>query len=538
MFEEFYGLRRSPFHTTPDPEFLFLANTHREALACLEYGIGRGLGIIMLTGEVGVGKTTILRAFLERQDLADLTPIYVFHPQLSFAELIQLIADELGLGAPDGKQFDAVRQIQEELIERYTQGKRVVVIVDEAHRLPEATLEGLRLLSNLEAAKAKLLQIVLVGQPELEALLARSELRQLEQRIEIKARLQALDDKEAREYVRNRLTLAGSEKPGSVMTAGAIAELARLAQGIPRRMNILANLALVEGFGKGERPITRRTVAASAKLHAKPARARRHVWLKRAAVTAVAASALAAIVAGTVELPVDYASLQRFLTEAAKTIELKISERNWPLREASNSQRQPGTASQPATMPQLGARRVRRSQPVTTSQPGTTSQPVTTSQPDMTFDSAASSRVVASAAVPQSPAAAEPQPVPAGTLPVAPVQERPEPAVVQATADRSNVTRLPDDTGRVPVAKPSDPAAMPKIAHAPGALPPAAVSTIGNGEIEYLVVPGDTLWTVSMKMLGDAGNQMITRISERNGIVDPRKLLAGQTIYLPGPGTR
>src|SRR6202042_2492337 len=113
-----------------------------------EYGIGRGLGIIMLTGEVGVGKTTILRAFLERQDLAALTPIYVFHPQLSFPELVQLIADELGLGAPDGKQFDAVRQIQEELIERFTQGKKVVVIVDEAHRLPEATLEGLRLLSN------------------------------------------------------------------------------------------------------------------------------------------------------------------------------------------------------------------------------------------------------------------------------------------------------------------------------------------------------------------------------------------------------
>ena len=165
LFEAFYGLQRPPFHTTPDPEFLYLAPRAHGESACLPrvwYG-PRAWHVVVLTGEVGVGKTTVLRAFLARPSISTLTPIYVFHPQLSFLDLTRLIADELGSAIRSLEAVRCHRQIQEELIERYTQGKRVVVFVDEAHRLPETTLEGLRLLSNLEAAKAKLLLIVLIG---------------------------------------------------------------------------------------------------------------------------------------------------------------------------------------------------------------------------------------------------------------------------------------------------------------------------------------------------------------------------------------
>lgn len=257
MYTHFFGLSRLPFEASPDPGFLFDGPAHREAIASIEYAVATRMGFIMLTGEVGLGKTTVIRAFLNRYDRGRLMPIYVFHPLVKFDELLELISDELGLtlDAAIGS-FNRLRAIQRELIRLYADNRQVVLVIDEAQRLPEDTLENLRLLTNLETDDAKLLQIVLVGQPELEAVLAQPHLRQLEQRIMLKARLESLTRPDSIRYLHHRLTLAGADDPEQIITAAGLDAVVELADGVPRRMNILANRALIDAFGADEKPVT------------------------------------------------------------------------------------------------------------------------------------------------------------------------------------------------------------------------------------------------------------------------------------------
>src|SRR2546427_3063451 len=205
MYLDFYHLKKAPFHITPDPEFLFLSLSHKAALGALVYSIEERQGFVALVGEVGLGKTTILRSYLERVDQSQLKTIYIFHSNVSFSDLLKTICREFRLEVTTEDVFDTVNHLHQVLLEEYKQGRNVALIVDEAQHMPIETLEHLRLLSNLETSTQKLMQIVLVGQPEFEDKLNEHALRQLKQRLVIRATIAPLTAEESRDYILYRL---------------------------------------------------------------------------------------------------------------------------------------------------------------------------------------------------------------------------------------------------------------------------------------------------------------------------------------------
>jgi len=260
MYLKYYLLREAPFGITPDPAFLYLSPSHKEALASVLYGIGKRKGFITITGEVGCGKTTVLRAILKRTDPERVTAVYLFNPELSFAGLVRAIFQELGLEAPANNDLDAaVRHLHHFLIEKYREGRHVVLMIDEAQRMAVGTLERLRILSNLETAKDKLLQIVLCGQPEFEQLLARHELRQLRQRVAVRATIRPLSRAESKAYIERRLRKVRYGRT-PVFSSAALKRIVRHAKGNPRTINIVCDNALVAGYSYQEKPITGKTV--------------------------------------------------------------------------------------------------------------------------------------------------------------------------------------------------------------------------------------------------------------------------------------
>ncbi|HKU12831.1 MAG TPA: AAA family ATPase [Steroidobacteraceae bacterium] len=249
MYTSFFGLGEKPFAITPDPRYLFMSERHAEALAHLLYGINEAGGFIQLTGEVGTGKTTVVRSLLERMPgHADVAVI--LNPQLTPVEFVLTICEELGIFMRDDDASsikDLVDLLNKRLLEAHAKGRRVVVIVDEAQNLTPETLEQVRLLTNLETASQKLLQIILIGQPELREVLARVELRQLAQRITGRYHLAPLTRAETASYVNHRLRVAGSAT-GEVFTAAALREVHRLTEGIPRIINVICDRALLGAF--------------------------------------------------------------------------------------------------------------------------------------------------------------------------------------------------------------------------------------------------------------------------------------------------
>lgn len=259
MYEAFYRLIGPPFRLTPDPRFLFLSAHHHEALGHLLFGIREGTGFITVTGEIGTGKTTLLRALLRALD-PDTIVAYIFNPVLSDLELLQSINGEFGLPATSASKKDLTDELNRFLMAKKVAGARVVVIVDEAQNLAPLVLEQLRLLSNLETETEKLLQIVLVGQPELRAILGRPDLAQLNQRITVRWHLEPLDRRETADYVRHRLRVAGGTPATTLFTRGAQRLLYRYSGGVPRLVNIVAHRALLTGFTKEQRTIGPATV--------------------------------------------------------------------------------------------------------------------------------------------------------------------------------------------------------------------------------------------------------------------------------------
>lgn len=259
MYLDFYRLNREPFHITPDPDFLFPSPSHNEALASIVYGVEKRKGFVALTGEVGTGKTTILRAYLRREEGTDIRPIYLFHPDLSFRDLVMKLSRELGLDTGDASTSELLESLQGQLINEYRENRTPVLIIDEAQNMPIETLEQLRMLTNLETSKDKLLQVVLVGQPELEEILNQHSLRQLKQRISVRSTIQALTPAEAAAYVRSRIERAGGE-PKHLFSDSAIREIVRLSKGIPRTINTLCDNALIAGYGMQQRPVPPKTV--------------------------------------------------------------------------------------------------------------------------------------------------------------------------------------------------------------------------------------------------------------------------------------
>lgn len=249
MYLEHYGLIRAPFEMTPDPAFLYLGEAHQEGLATLVYGVRARKGFVMLTGEVGTGKTTLLHALLAQLDPSTASA-FLFNPRLDPLDFFRVLFDELGIEKPCQTKGEYLLALNEFLIERLRRDQPTLLIVDEAQNLSADMLEEIRLLSNLETPTSKLLQIMLVGQPELEEKLQQQELRQLRQRIVLRFRLQPFDPNETLAYIEERLRLAGYTGKG-LFRRSAIQRIHEVSGGIPRLINVLCDGALLTGYSRG-----------------------------------------------------------------------------------------------------------------------------------------------------------------------------------------------------------------------------------------------------------------------------------------------
>jgi len=247
MYLDFHKLKKEPFNITPDPSFLFLSPSHKEALAAIIYGIEKRKGFAAITGEVGVGKTTILRSYLEKCDKKRLKTVYIFNTNVTFPSLLKTICLELAIPVGSGKTDEMLRQFHQFLIREYRRGGNTVLIIDEAQNMPMDTLEHVRMLS-IESATDKLIQVVFSGQPEFDQILEQHELRQLKQRIAVRATIAPLTAKESAEYINNRLRKAGN-KDAEVFTPSAMRRIIRHSHGIPRVLNVLCDNALITAFG-------------------------------------------------------------------------------------------------------------------------------------------------------------------------------------------------------------------------------------------------------------------------------------------------
>ncbi len=253
MYLAFYGLNEKPFATTPDPRFLYLSPGHREALAHLVYGVQESMGFLVLTGEVGTGKTMLLHAL--RQRLEGKAPVaFIVNSRLSFADILGCTLEDFGVVTAEEAWVPRVFALRRFLVERGRAGQNVVVILDEAHHLDPGTLEHIRLLSTFESPTQRLLQIVLVGQPELKLTLDLPELHQLKQRIALRAVLPALSPQDTREYIRRRLSIAGARDLG-LFTDRAIRRIAAYTRGIPRMVNTVCDHCLLVGYADQTRSL-------------------------------------------------------------------------------------------------------------------------------------------------------------------------------------------------------------------------------------------------------------------------------------------
>lgn len=264
MYKNYFGLAETPFSIAPDPRYLYMSRQHREALAHLRYGINSDGGFVLLTGEVGTGKTTICRCFLEHiPEHCDVA--FIFNPKLTAAELLSTICDEWRIAYPEGntsvKVF--VDRINAYLLGAHAKGRRCVLVIDEAQNLSVDVLEQVRLLTNLETNRRKLLQIVLLAQPQLREMLARPELTQLAQRIIARYHLERLSKEEVAAYVTHRLAIAGAKRP--LFPPSTVHQLYRLSGGIPRLINVFCDRALLGAYVQGKDNVDRRTLARTAR---------------------------------------------------------------------------------------------------------------------------------------------------------------------------------------------------------------------------------------------------------------------------------
>jgi general secretion pathway protein A len=253
MYCEHHGFLRRPFEMTPDPSFLYLGEAHREGLATLVYGVQSGKGFVLLTGEVGTGKTTLLHALLGQLE-SNTNCAFLFNPRLTPLDFFQILFEELGIEKACSSKADYLLTLNNFLIEKLEQNETTLLIVDEAQNLSPEMLEEIRLLSNLETPRSKLIQIMLVGQPELKELLARPELRQLRQRIALRHHLRPFDERETSDYVDERLRKAGYNGKG-IFKRSALRELYRLTGGIPRLINSVCDSALLLGYSRDKRTL-------------------------------------------------------------------------------------------------------------------------------------------------------------------------------------------------------------------------------------------------------------------------------------------
>ena len=281
MYREFYGFKERPFEITPDPNFVYLSEIHQEALAHLTYAVREGKGFSVITGEAGTGKTTLVHMLLSKLE-SNVRTSYIFNPIMDRADFLNYICDDLGIKSK-GKKSPGQRltALQNFLLGCYERAEKVFLIIDEAQSLEPGLLEEVRLLTNLETSKSKLLHVILLGQPELDRTLKEARFRPLKQRITVRYRLRSLRLKETKEYIQFRLKRAGSRKL-SLFNRDAVREIYRYSRGIPRLINIVCDNALLTGFSLGENRIGKaiiqdviRNLEGSDKVSGK----RRGLWL-------------------------------------------------------------------------------------------------------------------------------------------------------------------------------------------------------------------------------------------------------------------
>jgi len=261
MYKNFYSLKRNPFEISPDPYFLFPTSRHNEALASVYYGVCRRKGFIVMSGEVGTGKTLLVRCLLELLSRRQIAFANVFNSRLSALDFLRYIVGDLGLKPADQSKSGILLELNNYLIARYRKGEITALIVDEAQHLSSEVLEEIRLLSNLETTQHKLLQILLVGQPELEPKLDSYELRQLKQRIALRCRLEPLELEETRGYIMRRLELAGANgRADKIFPRPAVALIHQHSRGIPRLINTICENALIASYAQRADSVTPKTV--------------------------------------------------------------------------------------------------------------------------------------------------------------------------------------------------------------------------------------------------------------------------------------
>jgi putative secretion ATPase (PEP-CTERM system associated) len=263
VYEAFFKLRENPFGTTPDPRYLYKSGAHREALAYLAHGVFLKKGFLALTGEVGVGKTTVVRAFVQTFHPC-LEVSFVINTKVDFREMLYMLLTDFGIEIKSETKVAMLGQLNDFLIHRYSENQNPVLVIDEAQNLSPDVLEELRMLSNLETNQQKLIQIVLVGQPELGELLQRDDLRQLRQRIPGVCQMKLLSRDEVYRYIRYRLAVAGLHNGQIVFSESAIDAIFELTAGIPRLINMLCDRTLLRGYLQKSRAVEPELVAASA----------------------------------------------------------------------------------------------------------------------------------------------------------------------------------------------------------------------------------------------------------------------------------
>lgn len=263
MYKQFYSLKENPFNNTSDPSFFFASSHHQEAFSHLQYGIASRKGIILITGEIGTGKTTLCRTLLNRLDDKIKTAL-ILNPSFSDLQLLQMIIRDLGIHCPKDNKLDLVRALTKFLIQQSSKGNNVAVILDECQNLDVPQLEQIRLLSNLETEKEKLLQIILVGQPELLEKLKNPALRQLNQRVAVRYHILPLDKNEIAGYINHRIKTAGAD-PKLQFAPDAVDMIYSYSGGTPRLINILCDRALLSGFVSNTFTITADVIRNSAR---------------------------------------------------------------------------------------------------------------------------------------------------------------------------------------------------------------------------------------------------------------------------------
>jgi len=499
VYQAFFGLREKPFNLTPDPKFLYLNASYREALAALHYGIAERKGFVSLIGEAGTGKTTLLRRLLSELP-REIRSVLVLNPAIGFEELLRFILTDLGRRPPRrATKLEMLEALNAELLDTLARGENVVVLIDEAQDLTIPVLEELRLLSNLETAKEKILQFVLAGQPEFDALLAKKEIRQLRQRIAVRARLRPLARSEVQAYIGARIAAAGGDVRG-LFTRGGLLRVWHFSGGVPRLVNAACDNALVTAYATGSRTIGWREIGEAVRDLR-----RRTSWTPGDLIGRRTVSLLAAAVAGAVlVLGVSWlVQARRFVPPTAVVSAPPLAE-PVPAKPAAEAAKPVAEVGEPAAEP---------------GKPGVDADQHAVGAGKPVADAAS----VAAPDHPQPPTVSDA----AGDASTPPSND---------TAPHGPATDAPSGAnGTIPADEPvaSDAAAEPDA-------PEPAADEIEQGtqptDTLVTIAPGDNLTGIARRYYGNASPRILAEIQTANPwLANVNTVRAGRTLVLPAP---